>query len=189
MVKTLYPLVVATALLACETKENPTSDKKEINLASVRITVPKSWRLSARQGIDSKYGRIYLDSSDSALYDYGWYADNLYEFDPIVLDSNMVDHVDSATRAEAVFLENARGIDRDRYRKNNVIWDTIDGLKAKIVFPRQHGIGTTGVYFDSLHPVNKSTLIPATFSLRAENLTPDNERLLLAAIRTLKFPR
>jgi hypothetical protein len=189
MQKTFYSLVLILVLLSCKTERNATGDTKQIKLASVRMTVPKSWSSTTKQGIDSKYGWIYLDAEDSALFDYGWHSDNLYEFEPIVLDSNMIDHVDSATRAEAVFVENSRGIDRDKYRKDNVKWDTIDGLRAKIVFPRQQGIGTTGVYFDSLHSPKASMMVPSTFSLRAENLKPQNEKALLDAVKTLRFPK
>ena len=75
-------------------------------------------------------------------------------------------------------------VDPDKYRKNNVLWDTIDGRKAKIVYPRKSGIGTTGVYIDSLW-VSGSQV--DRFNLYGKNLKPGNEKKVLQALRTLKF--
>ena len=75
-------------------------------------------------------------------------------------------------------------VDPDKYRKNNVSWDTIDGRKAKIVYPRQSGIGTTGIYIDSLWVQGSDV---DRFNLYGENLKPENEKKVLAALRTLKF--
>ncbi|RYZ22786.1 MAG: hypothetical protein EOO10_21465 [Chitinophagaceae bacterium] len=153
------------------------------------MSVPQSWSAVTKQGVDAKYGTIYLDNGDSAVFDYGWHSDKLYEWDPVIMDSTQIGHVDTANRQEIIFVENSRAIDRDKYKKNNVFWDTIDGKEAKIVLPRRNGIGTTGVYFHRLHSQLYDMRNPVTFSLNGENLKPENERKLLEAIKTLKFPK
>jgi hypothetical protein len=85
-----------------------------------------------------------------------------------------------------IIVESRMGIDPDRYKKNNIRWDTIDGRKAKIVYPIKSGIGITGVYVDSLW-VSGSDV--DRFNLYGENLKPENERKVLEVLRTLKFSK
>jgi hypothetical protein len=83
-----------------------------------------------------------------------------------------------------VFVKDRRLIDPDKYRKNNVTWDTIDGRKAKIVYPRKSGVGITGVYIDSLWISGADV---DRFNLYGVNLSADNERQVLKSLQTLKF--
>ncbi len=85
---------------------------------------------------------------------------------------------------EIIFAKHRLQVDPDKYRKNNISWDTIDGHKAKIVYPRQTGIGKTGVYIDSLWISNLGV---DKFNLYGENLKPENEKKVLEVLRTLKF--
>ena len=189
MTKTAYLTIIILLITSCQTKNAAESDTKEIKLAAVTMSVPKSWSSVTKQGVDSKYGTIYLDNSDSAVFDYGWHSDKLYEWDPVIMDSNQIANVDTANRQEIIFVENSRTVDRDKYKKNNVFWDTIDGKEAKIVLPRKSGTGITGVYFHRLHSDLYDMRNPLTFSLNGENLKPENEQKLLKAIKTLKFSK
>ena len=83
-----------------------------------------------------------------------------------------------------IFVRNRMKVDPDKYKKNNVSWDTIDGHKAKVVFPRQTGIGTTGIYIDSLWQQGSDV---DKFNLYGDNLKPTNENLFIQALKTLKF--
>ena len=85
---------------------------------------------------------------------------------------------------EVIFVKNRMNVDPDKYRKNNILWDTIDEHKVKIVYPRQTGIGTTGVYIDSLWVSNLGI---DKFNLYGENLKPENEKEVLEVLQTLKF--
>jgi len=72
-------------------------------------------------------------------------------------------------------------VDIDKYRKNNIAWDSIDGLKARIVYPRQSGIGATGICFEKIVD-NYNNLV-----LDGINLRPATEKLLLQVLKTIKF--
>jgi hypothetical protein len=85
-----------------------------------------------------------------------------------------------------IIVETRKGIDPDIYKKQNVSWDTIDGRKAKIVYPRQPGNGITGIYIDSLWVRGSDT---DRFNLYGNNLKPTDERMLLEVLRTLKFKK
>jgi hypothetical protein len=67
-----------------------------------------------------------------------------------------------------------------------VKWDTIDGRKAKIVSPKQPGNGITGIYIDSLWQTGN---VVDRFNLYGINLKPENERIFLDALNTLRFKR
>jgi hypothetical protein len=174
-------------IIGC-TNGKPKDDKQTLNFGSFSIETPNGWTKIKEQGVDSYVGRIAIDNSDTLGFDLGWYSNKLNEDDPTIWDSSMIGSIDTSlvdTR-EIIFVKNRHRIDPDNYKKNNVLWDTIDGRKAKIVFPRQSGIGTTGIYIDSLW---KSGSDVDRFNLYGDNLKPANEKLVLQALRTLKFHR
>ena len=109
----------------------------------------------------------------------------LTEFEPQIVERSFLQHMQQpADTSELIIVESRKGIDPDQYKKNNVSWETIDGRKAKIVYPRRSGLGTTGVYMDSLWVSGSGV---DRFNLYGDNLKPENEKLVLKAIRTLKF--
>jgi len=67
---------------------------------------------------------------------------------------------------------------------DQVSWAIIDGRKSKIVKQSKSGVGITGIYIDSLW---KNDWDVIRFNLYGMNLHPDNQRLLLKTIQTLKF--
>ncbi len=70
-------------------------------------------------------------------------------------------------------------------KKSEIIsWDTIDGRRCKIVYPSKAGVGITGIYIDSLWQAGSEI---DRFNLAGYNLKPENEKLLLQALQTLKF--
>lgn len=62
----------------------------------------------------------------------------------------------------------------------------LDHKKAKIVKPKLSGKGLTGVYIDSISNTPYGRI---KFQLNGKNLTPTNEKLLLQAIKTIKFTK
>jgi hypothetical protein len=164
------------------------SDKQTLDFGSFTIETPKGWTRIKAQGIDSYIGEIAIDNTDTLHFDLGWYSNNLNEYEPTILDSSMISSIDTSlvNISEIIFVKNSRRVDPDKYKKNNVSWDTTDGYIAKIVFPRQSGIGTTGIYIDSLWQSGSGI---DRFNLYGNNLSSVNEKKLLAALKTLKFHR
>lgn len=162
------------------------SDKHTLDFGSFTIVTPSSWTKLKEEGVDSYVGRIAIDNTDTLDFDLGWYSNKLSEYEPTILDSSMIGSIDTSMNdtSEVIFVKNRMRVDPDKYKKNNVSWGTIDGRKAKIVFPRQSGIGITGVYIDSLWLSGSGV---DRFNLYGVNLKSDNERLLLESIQTLKF--
>jgi len=166
------------------TDSKPQSDKKTLDFGSFTIETPNSWTKIKTQGADSYVGRIAIDNTDTVDFDLGWYSNTLTETEPQMIERSMLKYMDVLDTTEFIIVESLKGIDSDKYKKNNVLWDTIDGRKAKIVFPRQSGIGTTGIYIDSLWLRGSDV---DRFNLYGDNLKPENEKQFLEALRTLKF--
>lgn len=97
-----------------------------------------------------------------------------------------IEHLDTALLSdkEVIFVKNRNKVDPDKYKKNNVIWDSLDGRIAKFIFPRIKGKGMTGIYIDSLW--QNGTGIDK-FSLYGTNLMPAEEDLLKTALKTIRF--
>lgn len=74
----------------------------------------------------------------------------------------------------------------DNYKENNYKSASIDNKDAKIVSPKKHGNGVTGVYFDSLW---KSGSYKDKLQISGENLKVKNQNDLLKAIKTIKFQK
>jgi hypothetical protein len=65
---------------------------------------------------------------------------------------------------------------------HQIVFEMIDGKRAKLIIPKSLQEGTTGVYFDSLS-VNRTW----AFLMSGRDLTPRNHELLLQTMRSLKF--
>lgn len=178
-------IIIVLGLSACS-QVKPKNDSKTMDFGSFSIETPQSWSAIKKRGLDSYVGSIAIDDTDTIRFDLGGHSNKLYEYDPTILDSNMIESIDTyiVDTSKVIFVKNKMTVDPDRYRKNNVLWDTIDGRTAKIVYPRKPGIGTTGVYIDSLW-ISGSAV--DRFNLFGENLKPKNEQKVLEALRTLKF--
>jgi hypothetical protein len=157
-----------------------------MDFGSFTIETPPGWTKIKERGTDSYVGKIAIDKNDTLDFDLGWYSNKLYEQELTILDSSMIGSVDTTAvdPYSIVFVKDRRLIDPDKYRKNNVTWDTIDGRKAKIVYPRKSGVGITGVYIDSLWISGADV---DRFNLYGVNLSADNERQVLKSLQTLKF--
>ena len=177
--------IVLFGLLACH-QIQPKQNIKTLDFGAFTIEIPKSWTQIKEKGTDSYVGRIAIDEKDTIDFDLGWYSNKLDEIDPTILDSSMMADIDTSggPNRNIIWVKNMRAVDLDNYRKNNVSWDIIDGRRAKIVYPRQAGIGTTGVYIDTLWISGTAV---DHFNLYGDNLRPDIEKEVLQAIRTLRF--
>ena len=181
----IIPGILFLFLISC-TDSKPKSDRQILDFGSFTIQTPNGWTKIKAQGVDSYVGRIAIDNTDTLHFDLGWYSNKLYEYEPTILDSSMIGSIDTSMidLSEVIFVKNRMRVDPDKYKKNNVSWDTIDGRTAKIVFPRKSGIGTTGIYIDSLWQSGSDI---DRFNLYGDNLKPTNEKIFLQALKTLKF--
>ena len=146
--------------------------RKNILISKVfQIETPKSWKIIIDEGIDSYVGRIIIDSVSAISFDYGFYSNNLEEY--------LKEPNDSAGWTLYPPLSQL-----GKNRNSQSHYEIIDEKKAKIVAPIKTGVGVTGIYFDSLKSNGANKV---SFELSGNDLTPENEKLVLLAFKSLKF--
>lgn len=153
---------------------------KTLDFKDFTIDVPIKWQKEDVNGIDSRVGKIVIDPTDTISFDLGQYSSSLTELEPQVWERRTLKGWPKLDTTTLVIVEDHRlAKETDQYRRQNLLWDSINGLEVKIVYPRTAGNGTTGVYIDSLWS-NK-------FGKDRFQLSGKNQKLLLRAIRTIKF--
>ena len=177
------PGLLLLLIIGC-TDNKPKADSQTLDFGSFSIVTPNGWTKIKAQGADSYVGRIAIDNTDTIDFDLGWYSNTLTELEPQIIERSMLRNMDVLDTSQFIIVNSRKGVDPDKYKKNNISWDTIDGRKAKIIFPRQSGIGTTGIFIDSLWQSGSDV---DRFNLYGDNLKPVNEKQFLQALKTLKF--
>ncbi|HEV7331284.1 MAG TPA: hypothetical protein VGN63_09615 [Flavisolibacter sp.] len=138
--KKLLTAIIEIGLTTCN-QTKPKSDTKTIDFGAFSIETPQSWKQIKARSTDSYVGRIAIDEKNTLDFDLGWYSNPLSESDPAIMERSMLEHFKQIGQpldtSEMIIVESRRGIDPDNYKKQNVIWDTIDNQRAKIVYPRK----------------------------------------------------
>jgi hypothetical protein len=170
-------------IIGC-TDHKPKADNQTLDFGSFSIVTPNGWTKIRAQGVDSYVGRIAIDNTDTIDFDLGWYSNKLTEPEPQIIERSILKSMDILDTSQFIIVDSRKGIDPDKFKRNNISWDTIDGRQAKIVYPIKSGIGTTGIYIDSLWQGGSEV---DKFNMYGKNLKPANEKLFLLALKTLKF--
>ncbi|WP_324760625.1 hypothetical protein [Sphingobacterium thalpophilum] len=160
------------------------SRTKTMDFGLFTLEAPYRWEEVKQNGIDSYVGAIAVDNADTLYFDLGMYSNTLTEPNIQVITRQMMEE-NNLDSSDFIVVKDimSMNIDADLYRKQNVSWDTIDNRRAKIVFPRISGKGTTGIYIGSLWGDSSRV----RFNLHGSNLKTQTEKDLLKAIKTLRF--
>ena len=180
MQKLLIISIISAGLISCgETRT--TSDTKTLDFGAFTLETPMEWTKINERGVDSYVGRIAIDGNDTLEFDLGWYSNDLTEYQEVKMagETYYINSYDTSYSPTLVDSAN-----KDRVVKSNVTWDTIAGRRAKVLSPIKPGVGTTGIYIDSLWQRGSDV---DKFNLYGTNLRPANEKAVLAAFKTLKF--
>src|SRR5687767_5441037 len=179
--KKFLTAIIVIGLTACS-QPQPKGQTKTMDFGAFTIETPHTWKQIKAQGIDSYVGKIAIDDSDILHFDLGWYSNDLTEYQEVKMGDGKTYYISSYDTAYSPKLVDSAN--RDRVVKSNILWDTVDGRRAKILSPIKAGIGTTGIYIDSLWQAGSDV---DKFNLYGTNLKPQNEKAVLAAVKTLKF--
>ena len=180
MKKSLTTIIVI-GLNACN-QSHPSEQTKTMDFGAFTIKTPHTWKQIKAKGIDSYVGTIAIDDSDILDFDLGWYSNDLTEYQEIKMGDGKMYYISASDTAYSPTLVDSAH--RDRVVKSNVSWDTIDGRRAKVLKPIKPGVGTIGIYIDSLWQAGADV---DKFNLYGTNLKPQNEKVVLDAFKTLKF--
>lgn len=192
-VQLLLWLTVLIVLASCTGNKQSNDGTKLLDYKYFTIRVPKSWKRVDVRGIDSFVGRIDIDSTTTISFNMGWYCDTLSEGrrtnyyniesgDIYTPDRSFKQNPDDPTHWK--YFGKADSNTVENLRRNRATWVAIDHYKAKLITPKMVGIGTTGIYIDSLWKTGDNA---DGFVLSADNLTAKQQQQLIAAIKTLKF--
>jgi hypothetical protein len=173
-------LAISILILFTSCTSNKTQEPHVWDFKSFTIATPPSWEKIVSRGVDSYVGGIKIDSTDGASFDLGLYSNDLSEYVKVNLHDTTFTYMTTSNypplNGDSTYMENIK--------KCKVIWDTIDGYKAKLVIPINSGLGVTGIYIDSLWQINSQNV---KFQLSGNNLKPTNEKELLKAFKSLRF--
>ena len=179
--KKLLTAIIVIGLTACN-QSQPTGETKTMDFGTFTIETPNTWKQIKAKGIDSYVGKIAIDDSDILHFDLGWYSNDLTEYQEVKMGDGKTYYISSYDTAYNPTLIDS--LNKDKVVTSNIIWDTVDGRLAKVLSPIKPGIGTTGIYIDSLRQAGSDV---DKFNLYGTNLKPHNEKAVLAAFKTLKF--
>lgn len=176
--------LISLILFSCN--ESVDNSLIQINIQGIQMKVPDHWELIKLKGIDSSIGLIVIkEGNDTLFYDKGYYSNNLAESNLRVLSNEAKAYIKDTT--DIVFVPSEileQGIDIDKYRKQNILFNTVNNVLLKITIPRTPENGFTGVYIDS---VGNDNLGRIKFNLYGNNLKYGNQKDLLKAISTIKI--
>jgi len=172
-------LLLVFAILSCT---NQNKGKQILDFGSFSIEGPSEWKKSILPATDSYVGEILMPENDTIGFDFGPYSYDLTEYQEIKLGDGKTYYIDNSDTAYRPTLYSSA----DKYKvvKSKVTWDTIDGRIAKILSPINSGIGTTGIYIDSVWVGSRGK---TSFNLYGKNLSKENEKIFLRALKTIKF--
>ena len=142
-----------------------------LNFERFSLETPIRWEKFIDKGVDSYVGGIKLDSTDKIFFDFGLYSNDLEEYLKEPTDTSAW----TIYPPLSMLGEN---------RNSKSMFEVIDGKSAKIILPISTGKGVTGIYFDSLILRGNQKV---KLEISGNNLKPENEKLVLQALRTLKF--
>ena len=161
-------LILFILFISCKPQESKTH---LLDFERFSLETPKGWEKFIDRGLDSYVGGIKLDSTDTLFFDFGLYSNDLEEYLKVPTD----------TSAWTIYPPLSM---LGKNRNSKAIFEIIDGKPAKIILPINYGKGVIGIYFDSLKLSGNQKI---KFEISGNNLKPENEKIVLNVLRTLKF--
>jgi|GEM_PF-4884165 hypothetical protein len=161
--------------------KNKVSECKEIKNSSFSFCKPEEWKFQQKTGIDNSYYILVTENNDTILFENGRYAENINLKKVLPPSAKGIDttwNIESSIfrYSNTPSLDQALGVFMDEYFVN----DTIENKVVKIQIPKESGNGITGLYHI---PVNNGKKI----TIRGENLSKKDEKILLKIFKSLSF--
>ena len=177
-------LTIAAIFVSCSGPK-----KKELDFGQFKIVVPETWEKVQRWGVTSHAGQIAIDEIDTLNFYLDSHADDLTERGNYMIDEKNIYVLNKEKTIDTLIYEFAGTTDSINVKdldKDFASTTEIDHRKAKLVQPKKTGDGRTGIYIDSLWSSGYEVI---QFEINGRNLKPENEKLFLEAIKTIKFKK
>lgn len=175
------------SLIACKSMEQ--EKKCKIEASKYTISFPADCQNISLAEEQGGFSGIVLINNDTLFFNFGIVLNKLTEPEPNVLYIPPVKGSDNAYREldTSYVITHDRNYDLDDYRKQNVYYEELDNLKAKIVVPRRE-IGLTGIYIDSVYTGSVDDVYGnLKFNFYGEGLSRETKDIFLSGIKSIKF--
>jgi hypothetical protein len=188
MINNKVTLFFLLLIAGCKQNTKTSSEgAKEVQVGPLKMTVPSSAKFVKGSGVDSYVATIVSSHNDTFEVEYGQpgIIYDLFDYPPKALplkDKEALQKLGkSPSPDEAVFSklpekDNLQNI----FQKEYYLYDTINGITAKVVQPKKIGDGKTGLYIPELTDGN-------SFSIYATNLDSLEHREALQMFKTIRY--
>lgn len=186
----LFFLILMSCLYLFSCKESR-NDKPthEVVIADVlTVSLPNKMSFVKGKGIDSYVAYFINEKSDSFIIQYGkkGIVNSFYYVSPPVFPlsqkQSIINNVGKEPTTDEVVFSEYPEEDREQkiFDKNYFMYDTINGIVAKIVQPKKVGDGIVGIYMPKLK--NGKSL-----SIYGRNLDSTSQQEALRLFETIKY--
>lgn len=189
MKQIIYLALIVIFMSACTIKLK----LKAIDFDSFEIRVPESWHKIIINGTDSYVGGLVTDKKDTLIFDIGMYSYDVIKDDfPLVYDEKSYQELSEKekrdlNKTEYLIVDSfSEDIDFKKYLKQKFVIQKIDCFKSKLITPKNKGIGTTGIYIDSLQG-NEKEFNKIKMSFYGVNLDEKTQKEFIEALKTIQF--
>lgn len=181
--KTLIIGILSCCLSACNSK------KVEYNFQTnyFKMTCDSDLHLQIVFESNNLTKIVIQDSNDTIYVVIGSDIWNLAEEEPEVLYVPAGVTFSNMDTAGLIIVHDVN-YDIDKFRRQNVFYESLNDYQCKISIPRVFSKGYTGMYIENVcEGFDMDTYGIISFTIYAENLSKTNQQLFLKAIRTIKL--
>lgn len=142
---------------SCIHTNNENNTYKSVVFGRFEGCVPKSWKVSKVNGIDTIRWLILTEINDSIYVEYGPYTPIFNHYIRVRPMSHKayLDSLNKEYPENMVFSENSEADEgQGIYLKEYYFYDKIDNCKVKIGFPKKLGQGLSLAYFSNFYNEN-----------------------------------
>lgn len=156
------------------------SNLKMIEIAGkVAFSIPADYNFEKGRSIDTYVGKIKLPSGKIVTVEYGEFSYKPVEMPAVVLHDSLK-NVQRKKSPNLFYSQNPHFDEQyGVFFTNFYYYDTINGVKSLIVFPKRMGTGESAAYFEmpGLPP----------FSIHADSLNEEEQKSLVKIINSVRF--
>jgi hypothetical protein len=137
------------------------------------------------QQSNPKCSGYFILATDTIYYNAGNNMSTLTEQEPVVTYVQP-GHEHSFSVPPGVYRAKSPQFDLDDFRKQNVFFKEVAGVKGKLILPRVDGVGVTGLYVDSLTH-NEGGKV--SFNMYGTNLSTSQQETLVGIFESIRFDK
>lgn len=186
MRKFTFLFLTVCLLIACKDKKLEQEDKKasyyKKDFGTFSLNIPDDWKEIKEHGPDFSF-QTFVDAQNDT---FGLYVGRLAQYpefhETVIFESSWQSQLDTMSEKPSYdyVVGDERSMDRNRINHRNVLFETINGINTRFIYPRDRQRGTVQFYVDSLGKDRTQ------IDFWGSNLTADKQDIFFKVCRTLK---